>query len=1037
MKKRFARPLSMAISVAMMSCMLYLVPLSNYVKVDALMPYQDISLSFEERAADLVSRMTLSEKEKQIANSAPAITRLGVPSYNYWNEGLHGVANINQGENATSFPYSLGMAASWDRELVREVMTATADEARGFNQLRNKGLTYWSPTINLARDPRWGRNHESFGEDPYLTAQIGQSFVEGFQGDHEKYIKIVSTPKHYAANNSEYNRHKGTSNIDDRNLREYYTRAFRDISLNTNVGSVMSAYNRVNEVPASAHRYLLNDLLRKTWGFTGFIVSDCGAINNMYETFNHNWRPSEDNNRFTAVRVGRRYVDGTRLITPPGATALSLMAGTDMDCGSVYPNNGVAAVNNGLMSEHDMDIALVRIFTARMKLGEFDPTEDVPYRDSAYSYANQITSKKHKQLAEDSADQSIVLLKNQKARSADTRPILPLDKNKKNVVLVGPSQIATNYILGAYSGIPFPEDISTPRQGIANVLGLSDESQVTYLTGGSFRGTVVSQVRDVNLVKDGENVRTLRPADHSSAKSRGIVYQLNENRFGYIEPDSVIVYENIDITEIDSIAIETRGEGGTAQFYMYSETGSMMVASTSIGGSTPNDTIYNLSTANIGSTGGYNVGELHVVFVLPEQQVNLSPSDQNTIANADAVIVAIGSQGGDSSEGLDRGFLSMRRMQGELAKAVWELNPNTVVHIQSVGMLDLSEFVDDVPAILWCAYNGQAQGNAMARVIFGDANPTAKLPFTWYADEDQLPTIDDYHIRGDEFEGKTHNGWTYQYFTGDTTYPFGHGLTYSSFEYTNTTIDKTTVTPNDTVTVTVDVENTGGVDSAEIVQMYVVPPVNDRISRPAKQLKGFDKVKLAVGEKKTVTITYDLADMYFWDEDLQRNTHDQGDYIFQIGASSDDIRFEETVSLYGIIDERLLVVGAHPDRVILDASKPGARINSGIVASLRDDRWLDLARSDVTVTYTSGDESVAIVDGKGIVTPTGEGVTTITAAVSFGGDTMTADFPVVVFMDDEVVLTGISVDGKLLRGFEGRVFSYDYAVPFAQTNIPA
>ncbi|MCL2487546.1 MAG: glycoside hydrolase family 3 C-terminal domain-containing protein [Oscillospiraceae bacterium] len=1036
MERSFRKPLSVIVSAVMVLAMFGILNLAApapAIKTAAL-PYQDTAYTFEERAADLVSRMTLEEKIKQIATHTPAIPRLGVPGYGYWNEALHGVTTDN-GETATSFLYSLSMAATWDRELIKEVSTAISDEARSQNYYRNRPMTYFSPTINLSRDPRWGRNHEGYGEDPYLTAQIGQSFIEGFQGDDPKYTKIVATPKHYALNNSEYNRHWGSSNADERDIREYYTRTFKEIILNTDVGSVMSAYNRVNEVPASASRYLMDTLLRKTFGFSGYTVTDCGAIENMYTNApnNHYWKPSADNNQYTAVPVDSRFLNADGHISPQGAAALSIMAGTDMDCVGWGYAYALPAVQNGLLSEDTVDIALVRIFTQRMKLGEFDPKDDVPYRSDYYAKANIMESPKHVQLAEDSSDQSIVLLKNEKAKPADTKPILPLDPAKKNVVLIGPKRIADGYEIGGYTGDSKPENISTCKQGIEKILGQT----ITHITGGG-QMYIASQVRNIFLMKGDEVVRTLTPNDASSSK--GVVKEGDDGggggRWGWVAAGCEITYPGVDLTDITAIAVEINGNGQTAgctlSYSLKSTDGSMTVASmilTSKSGSYPK------YDAAIGSLGGRVVGELKLNIESPVSIVAFTTSEQNTIRNADAVIVAIGSEYHDATEGGDRTSFDIRRGQDRLALEACKLNPNTVVYLQTVGVVDINNTIDYAPAILWTCYNGQSQGNAMARIIFGAANPTAKLPFTWYADETQVPTIDDYHIRQDAFEGKTHGGWTYQYFTGDVTYPFGHGLSYTDFEYSNMTISKTSVTPNDTVTVTVDVKNTGSRDSAEVVQVYVVPPVHDGVTRPTQQLRAFDKVKLTPGETKTVTLSVDMAELYFWDETLQKNIYDPGGYTVQIGASCGDIRFERTVNLSGTLAEKLQVVTADPNGVILNVSKPELSINANITACLRDDSFLDLNRSGVSVVYTSSNNAIASVDAKGTVKAVNIGVTTITATVTVNGSTMSASFPVVV--KDIVYAEGITINGIDVENFLPNKYMYELTIPAGSAIPPA
>ncbi len=1033
---------------------------------DTLLPYQDTTLSFEERAADLVSRMTLEEKASQLGNRTSAISRLGVASYDYWTEALHGVARLGE---ATSFPYSIAMAASWDPDMIQEITDAVSDEARGYSNGKGQGLSYWSPTINMARDPRWGRNHESYGEDPFLTTQIGSGFVKGMQGDDEKYLKTIATVKHYAANNSEYNRHTGDSQMDDRTLREYYTRAFKGVVREADVASAMSSYNRVNGIPASANTYLLDTLLRKTFGFDGYVTGDCGAIQDITE--NHKWAPE---------KLGR-------VVTKEESVAYSLMAGCDLDCGSIYPTYAENAVNTGVLSEDVIDQALLRLFTARMQTGEFDPAEDVPYRSETYSFDNQVENAEHKQLAEDSANDTIVLLKNE-AANGESDPILPLDISAgKNIVMVG--GIADEVVLGGYSGTPSEENTSTPIQGM-EALG----ADVTYIEGAATApaGSYICNMRNVIIHKKDGTTVTLKPSD--AKELVGCQYEAGSGNIGYITPGATLIYENVDVENIDSISFEVAGDTsvlpGTITVTMDSLTG-MQFASVKTE-STGGWQTYKELTYKVTDDGGYPTLDLYFSFSMEYQNVTFTDEETQQIQNADTVIVCL--EGNTSGEGTDRSTIVMPSGQISLINTLAQINPRTVVYLQTVGAVELGDFMDNVPAILWTCYNGQAQGNAMARVICGEVNPTAKLPFTWYAQNAALPTIDDYDIRG----GEDYAGWTYQYYTGPVTYPFGYGLSYSSYEYSNlkivggasgigdvngdgkitaadallalqastnkitlegdaftaadvdgeagvsandaleilqaatgkitlTAASGLTVTPNDTLTATVDVKNTSEVDGEEIVQLYVAVPENDGVNRPFKQLKSFEKVAIAAGETKTVTLTLDLSDCYFWDEKQGKNVYDQGEYTLFVGPSSDkeDAQMQKTTfTMDGELTPELTVVTASADKVVLNAANQGKVITAEVTATMNDDSFYDLENGDATVTFKSDDPDVATVDSNGIVRAVGSGVTTITATVQIGDVTMSDSFPVAVQVEVEEIL----IDGEPLADFESNITEYYYPV---------
>lgn len=417
----------------------------------------DLSQPIAVRVKTLIQQMTLAEKASQLVSESDSIPRLNLPAYNYWNECLHGVARAGE---VTVFPQAINLASTWDTVLVKRVASAISTEARLKYLEIGKGLTYWSPTINMARDPRWGRNEETYGEDPYLTSRLGVAFVKGLQGDHPAYLKTVATIKHFVANNEENNRFSSSSQIPTKQLYEYYFPAYEACVKEAGVQSVMTAYNAFNGVPPSGSRWLLGEVLRKEWGFDGFVVSDCGAIGVM------NWQ--------------HRVVNSLE-----EAAALGVNSGCDLECGTTYKEKLVQAVKQGLISEATIDQALTRVLTARFKLGEFDPMELVPYN---HYDKKLLAGKKFAELAYGAAVKSVVLLKNEN--------LLPLSKEKtKSVAVVGP--FADHNYLGGYSGQP-PYSV-TLLKGVKDLMGKREK--VNYLNGiGASRDSIVAAVKGVDVV---------------------------------------------------------------------------------------------------------------------------------------------------------------------------------------------------------------------------------------------------------------------------------------------------------------------------------------------------------------------------------------------------------------------------------------------------------------------------------------------------------------------------------------------------------
>ncbi|WP_298459341.1 glycoside hydrolase family 3 C-terminal domain-containing protein [uncultured Cellulomonas sp.] len=1016
--------------------------------------YRNTDLPFEVRAADLVSRMTRAEKiqqfraeRQQTTGVAPAIPRLGVAAYNYWNEALHGVARaaedrqhlLNQGGEATEFPTGLGIAATWDRDLVRRMASAASDEARAMNNFAspgvaaaNKGLTYWSPTINMDRDPRWGRAEETYGEDPFLTSQIGGQFVLGMQGDDDRYLKTVATPKHYVANNSENNRHTGSSNVTEAELREYYTPAFAALVGEYGAGSLMTSYNEVDGTPVSASKELVEDLARRTFGFDGAVVSDCDAVRDVWQTSNHNWTPPG----FTAP------------LTAPQAVAWTLKTGVDLDCMDAdYPTYLEQSYLDGDVTEADMDVSLTRTFTLRMRTGEFDPADQVPWRGEQYSIENEVSSPEHLAISQQMSDEAVVLLKND-APAAGAAPALPLTaEDADDVVVVGP--LATTEVHGDYSPTRVAEH-SNALQGIEKAVhAVSPDAQVTYISGMNKTGLENKRKPSIGspvapaagqpatpaavrfLDAAGDELGRVTPEtilrSHLFSGWRGVQPWSNPAT-AYSSMQTLGAWNGWFGADVEvpagtaSVEVRQSGAAGTL------DGGRFDVRVGSRDGDVAGRVPATGAPASAAYTGPTGDQTLYFVYENDSFVPELTAEQEQAIRDADAVVTYVGTIAGngsttpaipgnpsDSSEDEDRPDLELPRGQADLVSTVAALNPRTVAWIQSVSTVDVEPFKDSAAAIVWSTYNGMYQGDTVGRVLFGTVNPSGKLPFTQYADVEQLADARDYVMT--PTDGR--NGRSYQYFTGDVTYPFGHGLSYSQFEYSNLRLDSTHVDPDDTLTATVDVRNTSDVDGAEVVQLYVASPEADAATRPDAQLKAFDKVVVPAGQTRTVTLEVDGEDLWFWDTEDDSKTYDRGRWDLWVGPSSDASRGLSTgFTLGGQLKTGIGVVAAVPDGVVLNTATPDSVIHANLSATGKDDSFYDLDR--VQVRYESSDSRVATVDRDGAVRPVGPGVVQITATVRAKGDRESTTFPV-------VVRSGALTDGD--------VTLHDHLVSFADQGV--
>ncbi|MFO7369088.1 MAG: glycoside hydrolase family 3 C-terminal domain-containing protein, partial [Bacteroidales bacterium] len=697
--------------------------------VKAQLPiYLNTSYSFKERAADLVSRMTPEEKQSQLGNTMPPIPRLGVKKYDVWGEALHGVMgrNDNSGMTATSFPNSVAVGCTWDPELIKRETNVIADEARGFNHNYIFTLTYWSPVIEPARDPRWGRTAETFGEDPFLVSQIGSGFIRGLMGDDPAYLKAVPCGKHYFANNTEFNRHNGSSNMDERDIREFYIFPYKTLIQKDNLPSIMTAYNAVNAIPMSASIFYVDSVIRKTYGMDGYVTGDCGAISDMF-TGHHFAKNAEE------------------------ATSMGLKSGVDCDCGNVYQASALSSLEKGLINEADMDRALVNMFTIRMRLGEFDPPSKVPYAGIKPGIINDPS---HNDLALEVATKTPVLLKNNVVAKTGKKA-LPLNAGSiKKIAILGPQ--ADKVELGDYSGEVEARLKVSPIAGIQNYI---EKNKLNIEVVSKSGGNTAKRTDFFNIVKfstvDKSGAVKEFDATKFDASANGLI---TSARFGMssvrgIKDGDWTLYNNIDITDVDSIRfnMSVSGNGGIIEVRVGSAAGNILSSKTvaapqQAGGffARPQNVSAKLNT--LGITGPQTL-------VLVYREGEMPATDQETLdmaASADVALVFVGTDQSTGREESDRFTITLPGNQSELIQSIASVNPNTIVVIQGMGMVEVEPFKNNpnIPGIVFTGYNGQAQGTAMAKILFGDVNPGGKTSITWYKSLQDLPDFNDYTLRG-------------------------------------------------------------------------------------------------------------------------------------------------------------------------------------------------------------------------------------------------------------------------------------------------
>ncbi|WP_379136335.1 glycoside hydrolase family 3 C-terminal domain-containing protein [Paenibacillus sp. sgz500958] len=802
-----------------------------------------MNLPLEERVKDLISRFTLEEKVSLIPQYQAAIERLGVDAYKHGTEAAHGIAWLGK---ATSFPQPVGLACTWNPELLKQIGSAIGDEARAFYKKNPtiNGLTLWAPTVDMERDPRWGRTEEAYGEDPELTSRLSTALVQGIQGDHPVYLKAVATLKHFLGNNNEIERGNCSASIDPRNMREYYLNAFKTAFLEGGAQSMMTAYNSVNGVPVILHPSV-QEIVKGEWEMDGFIVSDAGDLfgivkdHHYYESF--------------AASMAESIRNGIDSVTEETEETIKVVH---------------EALTQGLLNEEDLDRALSNTFRVRFRLGEFDPESANPY---AAIDDSVILSKKHIDLSLEAAKQSIVLLKN-------NNNTLPLNKEKlSKVAVIGP--LGDEVFRDWYSGT-LPYGV-TPLQGIMKKLpgkqvsfeSGSDHIQLTSADSGLTVGMTGEDGRLSVLHNKAEQGELF---EHTAwgwdshilkATSRGQYVTLSEQGTLTATADEIYgwyVKEAFNMVPGPDGSVSLRTWNNKA-ITVDAGNGSLLAATEDGAENAHSFTKIILKHGVEAAVQAAKAAETAVVFVGNHPLLN-------------------------GKEEIDRPDIVLPEEQERLVKAVYAANPNTVVVIVGGYPISSTWINEHIPAVLYTSHSGQELGNALGDILFGDYSPSGKLNMTWYRSVDQLPELMEYDI----IKGKR----TYMYFDGEPLYPFGHGLGYTQVSYSNLRLDSREYKPNDVIKLSVNVDNTGELDGDEVVQLYV-QAVHSRVTRPFKQLKGFRKIPTIAGQSQTVEFELPVSELSFWDVTREQFCVEKGEYTLMIGRSSGDILLQETITVDG------------------------------------------------------------------------------------------------------------------------------------------
>ena len=840
----------------------------------ATFPYMNPALPIDQRVDDLIGRMTLEEKVSQMRDHAPTISRLNIPRYDWWNEGLHGVAFAG---TATNFPQVIGMAATWDTPLVHSMGQTISTEARAkYNQaMRDNdhemffGLTFWAPNINIFRDPRWGRGQETYGEDPFLTGRMGVAFVSGMQGDDPKYLKLVSTPKHYAVHSGpELLRHRFNVDVSPHDLEDTYLPAFRATVTEAHAQSVMCAYNSIDGAPACANTMLLRDHLRDAWHFDGYVVSDCAAV--------------------ADVNTGHHYAPDM-----PHAAAASLKAGTDLECGfgqgQAFPAL-VEAVKQHLVTEDEINTALHRLFRARFRLGMFDPPSTYAYGRIPFTEDN---SPEHRALSLKAARESMVLLKNE-------NHTLPLKSNVRHIAVIGPTAELVQSLQGNYNGPP-PNPVY-PLEGIEKRFS---SAQIAYAQGSTLAEGLAMPIAHTALHPAKGTGSGLTGEYFNSKDLSGTpVLTRTDRRINFnwdkVIPITGLERNNFSIRWTGTFTPPAPGDYklGVRVNYCYAcenaegfklyfddklilessakrtgERGAVIEAPITLTDVKPHP--IRLEYLHGSGSAGIDLTWQAPAAVLRDEAVQAAKG-------SDAIIALMGLSPSLEGEempvklegfsGGDRTAINLPAVQEELLKAVAATGKPLIVVLQNGSALAVNWAQQNAQAILEAWYPGEEGGTAIAQTLAGDNNPAGRLPLTFYASLDQIPPFEEYSMKDR----------TYRYFHGKPLFNFGDGLSYTTFAYSAVKAPSAAVKAGDPVTIEGTVKNTGPLAGDEVVELYLTQP--QAPETPIRLLAGFKRVHLNPGQSTNVALTIDPRQLSQVDAKGTR-TILPGEYTVSLGGS--------------------------------------------------------------------------------------------------------------------------------------------------------
>ncbi|MDR3219646.1 MAG: glycoside hydrolase family 3 C-terminal domain-containing protein [Dysgonamonadaceae bacterium] len=851
-----------------MKTKLFLFLLLASLSVEAQEPYQNSSLSPDERAKDLLSRMTLDEKISQMHNNTGGVNRLGIRPYDWWNEALHGVARAGK---ATVFPQTIGLAASFDDAAVQEMYDRISDEARAkYHDFQKKGmyngykgLTFWTPNINIFRDPRWGRGMETYGEDPYLTSRMGLAVVKGLQGDgSQKYDKAHACAKHYAVHSGpEWNRHRyNAQDISMRDLWETYLPAFKTLVTEGNVKEVMCAYNRFEGEPCCSNKTLLTHILRNEWGYDNIIVSDCGAIADFYEKNKHETHAS-------AVE----------------ASADAVLSGTDLECGGSYSSLR-EAVKQGLISEEKINESVFRLLRARFQLGMFDADSLVSWASIPYSV---VESDKHKAKALEMAHKSMVLLSNKNSS-------LPLSRKIEKLAVIGPNANDSVMLWANYNGIPTKS--VTILEGIQSKL---PAGSVIYEKGCDYVDSLVFFSYFDQCAyegKQGFKATFWNSRDLSGEVAASIQI---DNPFNFDTGGGTVFTPGVNLNNFTARfeSVFTPVKSGEVTFSIAADDGCRVFID--------NREVISAWQNGPAQKKQYKLqveqGKKYAVLVEYYQaggkgelkfDIGLSrPIDYKSVADkvkdADAIVFVGGLSSALEGEEMgvnlpgfkngDRTDINLPQVQKNMLKALKETGKPVIFVLCSGSTLALPWEYETADAMLAAWYPGQEGGTAVADVLFGDYNPAGRLPLTFYASTDDLPDFEDYNMN---------KGRTYRYFKGQALFPFGHGLSYTNFTYSKAALSKKQVKRNESVALHLQLKNAGTRDGDEVIQVYI-RNLQDP-DGPLKSLRAYKRVFVKAGQTVPVKIDLPASAFEFFNPKSELMEILPGKYEICYGGTSDD-----------------------------------------------------------------------------------------------------------------------------------------------------